>query len=164
MVDSWKVIRGVKYVDISNMPEVHYCGINVNDANLPPTWGDIANAQTREMIFNSGLEVFTYYAYKGVDTSAKNFDASLIFGTYNGVALSGNMFMTFAKTNSYDHSTPDVISVTTLFSNSYDDKTGTKQQTLSSIPNNEATEMVFKIVPCYLNTNYGGYKKCRNKF
>lgn len=153
MVDSWKVIRGVKYVDISNMPSAYFTGVRVNDTTMPPTFGDITDAQTRQMIFDSGLEVFTYYAYKGVDTSAKNFDASLIFGTYNGVALSGRMYMTFAKTKD------DVISVTTLFSNSYDDKTGTKQQTLSSIPNNGATEMVFKIVPCYLNTNYGGYKK-----
>lgn len=153
MVDSWKVIRGVKYVDISNMPKAYNTGVRVNDTTMPPTFGNITDAQTRQMIFDSGLEVFTYYAYKGVDTSAKNFDASLIFGTYNGVALSGRMFITFAKTNS------DVISVTTLFSNSYDDKTGTIQQTLSSIPNNEATEMVFKIVPCYLDTNYGNYKK-----
>lgn len=153
MVDSWKVIRGVKYVDISNMPKAYFTGVKVNDATMPPTFGSITDAQTRQMIFDSGLEVFTYYAYKGVDTSAKNFDASLIFGTYNGVALSGRMYMTFAKTSS------DVISVTTLFSNSYDDKTGTMQQTLSSIPNNEATEMVFKIVPCYLNTNYGGSKR-----
>ena len=153
MVDSWKIIRGVKYVDISNMPNAFYTSVKVNNGLMPPTFGDIEDAQTRQMIFDSGLEVFTYYAYKGVDTSAKNFDASLIFGTYNGVALSGRMFMTFAKTND------DVISVTTLFSNSYDDKTGTKQQTLSSIPNNEATEMVFKIVPCYLNTNYGGSKR-----
>ena len=153
MVDSWKVIRGVKYVDISNMPRAYYTGVMVNDATKPPTFGDIEDVQTRQMIFDSGLEVFTYYAYQGVDTSAKNFDAGLIFGTYNGVALSGRMFMTFAKNNS------DVISVTTLFSNSYDDKTGTKQQTLSLIPNNEATEMVFKIVPCYLDTNYGNYKK-----
>ena len=153
MVDSWKVIRGVKYVDISNMPKAYNTSVRVNDATMPPTFGSITDGQTRQMIFDSGLEVFTYYAYKGVHTSAKNFDASLIFGTYNGVALSGRMYMTFATTNS------DVISVTTLFSNSYDDKTSTQQQTLSSIPNNEATEMVFKIVPCYLNTNYGNYKK-----
>ena len=153
MVDSWKVIRGVKYVDISNMPNAFFTSVKVDNATMPPTFGDIEDGQTRQMIFNSGLEVFTYYAYKGVDTSAKNFDASLTFGTYNGVALSGRMYMTFAKTNS------DVISVTTLFSNSYDDKTGTKQQILYSMPNNEATEMVFKIVPCYLNTNYGGSKR-----
>ena len=30
MVDSWKVIRGVKYVDISNMPLSYYCGIDIH--------------------------------------------------------------------------------------------------------------------------------------
>ena len=153
MVDSWKVIRGVKYVDISNMPEAHYVGVRINDANTPPTFGAISNSEARQMIFNSGLEVFTYYAYKDVDTSPKQFEASLIFGTYNGVPVSGHMYITFSKNHD------NAITVTTLFSNSYDDKTGTQQQILYSIPNNGATEIVFKIVPCYLDTNYGGYKK-----
>ena len=153
MVDSWKVIRGVKYVDISNMPEAYYTGVGVNDTTMPPTFGNIVKAQTRQMIFDSGLEVFTYYAYKDVQTSPKQFDASLTFGTYNGVAISGRMIVTFSINSD------NVINVTTLFSNSYDDKTGTKQQLLYSMTNNGATEIVFKIVPCYLDTNYGGYKK-----
>ena len=153
MVDSWKVIRGVKYVDISNMPRAYYTAVDIWNDTTPPTFGDIVDAQTRQMIFDSGLEVFTYYAYKDVNTSPKQFDASLIFGTYNGVPLSGHMYITFSKNSD------NVINVTTLFSNSYDDKTGTKQHLLRDFANNEASEMVFKIIPVYMDTNYDNNRR-----
>ena len=153
MVDSWKVINGVRYVDCSNFPQIKYVGIRINEDNKPPTWSGVTSAEARKMIFDSGLEVFTFYAYKDVDTSPKQFNASLDFGTSNGVTLTGTMYTTFSKNSD------NVINVTTLFSNSLDSTTGTEQILLHSIPYNEATEILIKIVPCYIDVYDGSYRK-----
>ena len=101
MVDSWKVIDGVRYVDISNLPDANYIGVPANTENEPPTLGGIIGNAIKTTLFDSGLEVFTYFANKGVNTSPQNFQAELKFGTNNGVAVIGKMLLSVSK-NSED--------------------------------------------------------------
>lgn len=153
MVDSWKVIDGVKYVDISNLPDAKYIGVPANNDNEPPTLGGIIGDAIKTTLFDSGLEVFVFFAHKDVTTSPQNFSAELKFGTNNGVAVSGKMLLTASK------NTENIVNVTTLYSNSYDSKTSTRQQLLRDIYYNEAEEIVVKVVPTYCDVYDGSFRK-----
>lgn len=153
MVDSWKVIDGVKYVDISNLPNANYIGVPANNDNEPPTLGGIIGDAIKTTLFDSGLEVFAFFAHKDVTTSPQNFSAELKFGTNNGVAVSGKMLLTVSKNSE------NVVNVTTLFANSYDTKSSTRQELLREIYNNEAEEIVIKVVPTYCDVYDGSFRK-----